>query len=257
MKIKWPILGLALFYATTVSAQQPPVTIKVTGATFLEAPPSRDKNLVPFGSFNEMEKVEVHAVLSFKDRIIADAPFFPSGDSSVKATATLLDKTSADLGSAKSSSFRKTSEDRKYSLISFSVSRLPDKPASSVMFAGTVKVSVAKRMRQKVANFEPKVGAKIELGLGETTITAVEANSFTLSGGDQLGQVAELKFIKLDGTKVKGERGSYGRRGGERVLVTMDWSFGSPISAGKLEATLFEGLETIEVPVKLSVAKPY
>jgi hypothetical protein len=257
MKIKWPFLGFALFYAIAVSAQQPSVTIKVTGATFLEAPPSRDKNLVPFGSFNEQEKVEVHAVLSFKDRIIADAPFFSGSDSSVKATATLLDKTSADLGSAKTSSFRKTSEDRKYSLISFSVSRLPDKPVSSVTFVGAVKVSVAKRMAQKVANFEPKVGAKVELGLGETTITAVEANSFTLSGGDQLGQVAELKLIKPDGTKVKGERGSYGRRGGERVLVTMDWNFGSPISAGKLEATLFEGLETIEVPVKLGVAKPY
>jgi hypothetical protein len=36
-----------------------------------------------------------------------------------------------------------------------------------------------------------------------------------------------------------------------------EWAFATPISAGTMNADVYDGLETIQLPVKLVVGKPY
>jgi hypothetical protein len=239
------------------AAAQPLWSIKQIGATYVEAPPGRDKSLAPQVAFGSLEKVEVHAVVAFKDRIVTDTPFMGSV-STVKATANLAAKTTFELGSAEVGNFRKVSDDRKKTLFSIGVSRLPDHPVTSVTFSGLLRITVAKGLKQKSGNLEPKVGSRVELGLGNVTVESIDANSITFKGGEPLNQIAELRFIKADGSKAKGERRSYSSQGGSAgTVVSAQWSFDIPIGAGKIEASIYDGLETLEVPVKLTVAKPY
>jgi hypothetical protein len=257
MSLKHILTATIFSLAFPVAAQQPSVTVKPFGAMFLEAPPGRDKNLVPMGGFGAQEKVEIHAIATFTNKVIVNSPLF-RGDSKVKATAVLVDKTTMDLGSADISSFRKTSDDGKRTLLSISIARLPDKPISAVNFNGAVNIQVASGTSRKTINFEPKVGNRIDAGLGAITVSVVEANSFTLSGSDQLDRIAGVKILKADGTTMVGERGGHSRIGdSDKTIVQTQWSFKSSISAGKLEVSIYDGLETIDVPIKLSVNKSY
>lgn len=243
--------------AFPAAGQQAGITVKQIGASYLEAPPGREKNLTPNGSFGTQEKVETHAVLIMKDRLIADSPFWRN-ESKVNAMAILKDKTLLEMGTAEVSSFRKVSEDRRKMLISMSINRLPDQAISGVKFSGTVKVHVAKSELHKVAKFDAKVGSRIELDLGVLTLEKIEANSMTLNGSDQLDQIAAIKITKSDGTVLIGERGGYSRLGDTGgVKVQVQYTFNAPVAPGKIDFTLYDGLTVIDVPVNLIVAKPY
>lgn len=62
----------------------------------------------------------------------------------------------------------------------------------------------------------------------------IEANSITVSGGDQLNQVAAIKIIKTDGTILVGERGAYARRGDtDGAQVDVQYSFNGPRYRGQ------------------------
>ena len=41
---------------------QSTMDVKLLGVTFIEAPPGKDKNLVPFATSGDLEKVEVNAM---------------------------------------------------------------------------------------------------------------------------------------------------------------------------------------------------
>jgi len=223
----------------------------------MEAPPGRDKNLVPMGNFGKQEKVEVYAVATFTNKLIIANPLIRL-DSKVKAAAVLADKTSMELGSAEVSPFPKVTDDGRRTLLSISVSRLPDKPVATITFSGFVRLQVANGISRKTSSFEPKVGSRIDIGLGRIAVAMVEANSVTFTGGDQLDRIAGLKISKPDGTTITGERGGYSRMGGtDGTVVQAQWSFSAPISAGKIEASVYDGLETVDVPIKLTIAKPY
>lgn len=257
MTFKRLAVVLALSGALPVCAQPMSVSVKQIGATFLEAPPNREKALIPMGAFSAQERVETHAVLTFKNRIVADLPLW-GNDSKVAVAAILGDRTVVELGSAEVGSFRKISEDRRRTLVTLGVGRLPDKPVSGVRFSGMVKVNVAKGEVHKVSKFDPKVGATLDAGLGTVTVKAIDATSITFAGGDQLGRVAAMKLIKADGSAVAGQRGAYGRQGGgDGIKVESQWTFSGPIGAGKIDVTVYDGLELIDVPVDLIVAKPY
>ncbi|WP_162061449.1 hypothetical protein [Undibacterium sp. KW1] len=242
---------------TSAYAEQAAVSVKQIGASFLEAPPGREKNLVPMGSMNAQEKVETHLIATFKNRLITDMPFF-SNDSKVSAIAILSDKSTVELGPAEVSSFRKVSEDRKKTLISVSVSRLPDKPVAGIRFSGSVKVQVAISEVRKTAKFEAKVGSRPELGIGQISVAVLDANSFTLSGGEALERISAIKITKADGSTLTGQRGALSRQGEtDGVRVQTQWTFPGPVSSGKLDITMYDALETVDVPVSVVVAKPY
>lgn len=248
---------LPLLHATAVHAQAPAYKVKQIGATFLEAPPGRDKNLVPFGSFGSQEKVETHAVVEFSNRIVADVPTFQS-DAKVVASAIGSDKSVANLGTAEGSSFRKISEDRKKTLISMSVARLPDQKIAGVRFSGTVKFHVAKSESRASVKFEPKLGAKVVVGADSMTVSKIDGSVLTFAGGDWLKRIAAVKLVKADGGVLTATRTATGTVGGtDGIRVDMQWQFSGPLVAGKLELTLLDGLEAIDVPIDLIVAKPY
>ena len=250
-RFKLGTFGIFVFLLNNAFAQ--PV-LKPIGASFVEAPPGRDKNLVPFGFFgNSQEKVEVHAVLSINGRLLIDL-VGSSREQDVKSSAQFGDKSNVDIGSAEIASFPKLSADKKQMLITISVNRLPDKAISAVSFAGKIKVRSAAKLVNKTVNFEPKPGTKIDFGIGDVTIGKIEGSTISLKGGDGLENIAALKFISSDGRIVSAERAGYSRLGSNSEY---EWRFTSPLTVGKLEAALYDGLDTVEVPIKLRVAKPY
>lgn len=258
MKFAAPAILLTLLSSQAIAAGVPAVTVKQIGAAFQEAPPGREKNLTPIGSFGNQESVETHAVIMFKDRVIADIPAFNNDDSKITATAILPNKTQVSMGPAKSSSFRKISEDGKKTLVSLSITRIPDGGLTGVSFNGVIKLPVATSIGRTSVAFQPKVGTKLDFGLGNATVSNVDVTSVTVSGDERLMGIASMKLVKADGTVLTGERGGYSREGRtEGVAVSAQWRFSGPIAAGKLEVSTYRDLTTVEVPINLIVAKPY
>ena len=227
-------------------------TVKVIGATFVEAPPGRDKNLVPFAAGFGQEKVEVYAIISSKDRLFVDLQGM-SREQSVTATGMLANKTMSQLGSAEIGGFAKVSADKRHMAITLSVTRLPDSVPLVVIFAGTVNVRVARGQSQKTVNFVPKVGTAVDFGIGDVKISSVDATSVTLAGGSGIERIAAMKFVSADGRATPAERSSYGRSN-DRYEITYKLP---SAAAGKLEATLHDGLETISVPIQITATRPY
>ena len=152
----------------------------------------------------------------------------------------------------------KVSADGKKTLVSLSISRLPDGGVSGLVFDGVVKLPVALGIKSASASFQPKVGQRLDVGLGDITVANTETDSLTLSGDTRLGTVASLKIVKPDGSFAVGERAAYSRQGGtDRTVVTSQWRFNAPISAGKIEFSIYQELTTMDVPVRLVVTKPY
>lgn len=250
-------LLLTLLLSEAALADTPSFSVKQFGAQFVEAPPGRDSNLVPMGSFGSQEKVETHAVVAFDNRLIVDMPTF-GDESKVTAVAILSNKAQAPIGTANVSNFRKLSADGKKTTYSFSVTRLPDSGIAGVVFSGQLKVLVASAIRKSNASFQPKVGQKLDLGLGNVVVSNVEPSSLTLSGDDRVNAIAGIRIIKPDGSAVAGERGAYSRRGGtEGTVIASQWQFGAPISAGKIEVSVYQDLTSVQVPINLVVTKPY
>lgn len=250
-------LLLTLLMSETALADAPSFSVKQFGALFVEAPPGRESNLVPMGTFGSQEKVETHAVVAFDNRLIVDMPTF-GDDAKITAVGILSNKTQAPLGAASVSNFRKLSADGKKTTYSFSVARLPDSGVAGVVFSGQLKVLVASAVKKSSASFQPKVGQKLDLGLGNVVISNVESSSLTLSGDDRVSAIAAIRIIKPDGSAVTGERGAYSRRGGtDGTVVTSQWQFGVPVSAGKIEASVYQDLTSVQVPINLVVTKPY
>ncbi len=250
-------LAAALLLSGAAVADTPSFSVKQFGAQFIEAPPGRDNNLLPMGSLGAQEKVETHAVVAFDNRLIVDLPSF-GDDAKVTATAILANKTQAPLGAASVAGFRKLSADGRKTTYSFSVTRLPDGGVAGVVFSGQVRVMVASAVKKTSVPFQPKVGQKLELGLSNVVVANVDAGSVTLSGDDRVSAIAAVRLVKPDGSAVAGERGAYSRRGGtDGSTVAVQWQFAAPVSAGKLEVSVYQDLGAVQVPVNLVVTKPY
>jgi hypothetical protein len=243
------------FLAPVLHAQVPGIEVKITGASFFEAPPNRDKNLAVFSTGASQEKVEVHALLSSSGKLFAEfggSSLFDKAD--VKVTAVLSNKSTVALGSADVGSFPKLSSDGKIRAISVSVSRLPDQPVQGLIFEGTVPIAVARGLVKASALFEPKAPYSLKLGALTASIAKVDGQTISLKGNETLAQMHSLYLQTADGRKVTAERRSWGRINNE---VSQEWTFASPLSAGTLHAENYEGLENIKLPLRLVVGKPY
>ncbi len=243
-------ISIALSIAAAQTAAQ---TFKIIGAAFIEAPPGRDKNLVPFSAGQSQEKAEVHAILSVNNGLLIDIARF-SRDQSVMATGMYANKSTFTLGTVDISSFPRVSADGKSMLVSMSVSRLSDKPVVAINFAGTVKVRSARGTSNKSAKFIAKSGSLIELGLGDTKVAKIDGGTVTFEGSSALERVSAMKFVGADGKMNAGENVGSGRIN-DRYEVS--YRFTTPLTDGRIEATLFEGMETNDVPVRLTITRPY
>ena len=235
--------------ATPLFAQ----TLKIIGATFIDAPPGRDKKLVPFAAGPSQEKAEVHAVLSVSKGLLVDMAGL-SRDQAVSATGMHDNKSTITLGSVDVSSFPRVSADGKSMLISLSVSRLSDKPVAAINFAGTLKVRMASSTSTKSGKFTAKSGTLLDLGLGEIKVAKLDGNTVVIEGGSALERISALKFISADGKANAGENVGSGRMN-ERFELT--YRFPVSLTDGRIEAAMYEGLETTDIPVRLTITRPY
>lgn len=268
-RLPW-LLGLTLSCLASQStlADTPSYTLTQTGALFMEAPPGRDKNLSPFmGASGSGEKVETHLVISFKNRLIVDAPTFGREAGVINAIGLYNSKDAkaqANLGTAELSGFRRVSEDKRKALVSMAINRLPDKPVAGVSFEGSVKVVVAQSIRKVVVPFQVKEGFRIAgvPGLnGDLEVSKVEGTSFVLRGAYPVTALASVTLMPTASTgKLSSERTSYSSQSSDKgTVTTSQWQFPASVQdkAGKLELGLMDGVETVEVPVSVVVAKPY
>jgi hypothetical protein len=245
------LLAVNFLSASVVYAQSS--TVKVIGATFLEAPPGRDKNLTPFSAGSSQEKVEVNAVVSVKDRMMIDIRGMGS-DQSVTATGMLANKTIVPLGSADVGSFPKLSADKKFMSLTLSVARLPDTSPVAVSFVGNVNARVARGLVAKQSAFSIKPESPVDFGIGEVKVEKVEGSVISLRGGPGMERISAIKYISKDGKAHEGERTSWSRMGDRH---SVSYKFGVPVTESKLEAALFDGLESVAIPVNITITRPY
>lgn len=249
---------LTAFASTTaLAAGAPAYTTQQIGATFLEAPPHRDKNLAPMGSFGT-EKVETSVVVTFKDRLIVDRSTFGK-EMNLQARGVLPTKQFVDIGPAESSNFGRFSNDRHQMTLTVSTSRLPDQPVIGVSFSGSTRLMLAKSSKVTTVPFQPRQGAVVTVGNERWTASLVEPSTLKLAGGMALGYVADLKLVTDSGQKIRGEKTMSARSTTEKgVAVNQEWQFPQPIAkTQKLEVSIYQDVEEFELPISLMVMKPY
>lgn len=236
-------------------AQATDVGIKVIGVTFVEAPPNRDKNLAVFGAGPSQEKVEVFATAHSARRRFVEMPISSASDrSDVQVTAILANKARQPLGSALVGSFPKLSADAKSRTLNIVVGRLPDQPVAGLLFEGTWTAQVAAGMVAASARFEAKPGMALKFADVAASVARVEGTTLTLVGTASLARIHSLTLKSADGRSQAGERRGWSSVGNE---ATQDWVFTAPLAEGVLHADIYQGLETIKVPIQIVIGKPY
>lgn len=248
------MVGAALATGSTLLHAQTTLDVKVLGVTFIEAPPGRDKNLVPFAATGDMEKVEVNAIATARSGMFTQwtNSFFDKGDVSV--TAVFADKTTQSLGQADMGGFPKFSADTRSRSFSLAVNRLPEKAVSGLIFEGTVPLSVAKRTKQVVQAIDPNRPGAIKLGEVDIRQFKLDGKSLQIAGNDSLLRIKTLSFKPSSGPLVRAERGGWSRMNNE---YQQTWNFDTNLTRGELQAELYEGMETVRQPVRFVVGRPW
>jgi hypothetical protein len=228
--------------------------LKITGVTFIEAPPGRDKNLTAFGASPSQEKVEVNAVAVSRSLqfVQETGGFMDKGE--VKVTAIFPDKSSQAFGSAEVSGFPKFSADGRTRSFNLAINRLPDRPVSGLVFEGTVPLTVATGSSKAAQALDPQRPGAFKLGGVEIRQFKVEGNSLNIEGNDSLQRIKTLSFKLPSGQVVHGERGGWQRMNAD---YRQTWEFDAPLPKGELQAELYEGLRTVRQPVRLVVGRPW
>lgn len=255
----WGLALTTLAVTSAVSAQtQPPATrdikVSIMGVTFLQAPPGRDKNLAAFGTFDSQEKVEINAHLTNKSRIFVEgaASLFQEGD--LRVTAFFPDKSSQSFGSAKASGFPKFSTNGKNRTINISIARLPDRPVSGFLFEGTIPLTLAKSTKKFEVAFDPNKPGAFKLGGALVSAFRLEGQKLELKGDSTLFQIKQIALKMPNGVVVNGERAGSSRMNND---YSQTWDFNTPVTKGHLQAEIYENVETISYPIKLTIGRPW
>lgn len=248
------LLGAAIAVSSQPSHAREGIELKVMGVTFMEAPPGRDKSLLPFGSSGTGEKVEITAVATARAGQFADGTtsHFDKGD--IRVTAVFPDKSTQALGQADVSGFPKFSADGRARSFNLVINRLPDKPVTGLIFEGTVPLSVARGTRKATQAFDPARSAGFKLGNVEIKQFKVDGNSVQLQGDSTLMGVKALALKLPSGQLVNASRDGWGRMGAE---FSQTWKFDAGLARGELQAELYEGLETVRQPVRFVIGRPW
>jgi len=248
------MIGAALVACSFQVYAQAPIDVKILGVTFIEAPPGRDKNLVPFAATGDMEKVEVNAIATTRSGLFTQwtNSFFDKGD--VRVTAVFPDKTTQSLGQADIASFPKFSTDARSRSFALTLNRLPDKAVTGLIFEGTVPLSVAKRTTKAAQAFDPERPGPIKLGGVDIKQFKVEGKSVQFQGNDTLLRIKTLSFKLSSGQVVQAERGAWARMNNEHQQT---WNIDTAFTRGELQAELYEDMETVRQPVRFVIGRPW
>jgi hypothetical protein len=256
---------IAVCGSATAIADPARVSVNLTGAAFFDAPPGNETVLVPpearipTGNFVRREKVEAFAVAIFHNRLVTASSrwmYVPK----IKATAVLTNNNAVDLGFADAVDFGAVSKDRRKMLISMRVDRLPDIPVKRVEFSGALKINVAKGIVHKTTRFDPGLeNLHVNIGAGTVTLKTASTKSILVSGQNEVHQIAGIKIkIAGNGASIEGSQGPHIKRPGPAGYVfDGEWLFNEPVAAGEIDISVYDGFETMDLPVRLSVNKPY
>ncbi len=248
------IVGAALAACSSLVHAQEAIDVKLLGVTFVEAPPGRDKNLVPFAASGDMEKVEVNAIATARSGLFTQwtHSFLDKGD--VRVTAVFPDKTTQSLGQAETGGFPKFSADARSRSFSLSLNRLPDKAVTGLIFEGTVPLSVAKRTKKVAQAFDPDRPGPVKLGEVEIQQFKMDGKSVQFQGNDTLLRIKTLSFKLSSGQVMRAERGGWSRMNN---VHQQTWNFDTALTRGELQAELYDGVETVRQPVRFVIGRPW
>jgi hypothetical protein len=254
MNFNRTLVACVLFtLASAIHAQTPSIDVKIIGASFFEAPPLRDKNLAIFATGSSQEKVEVHVVLTSPAKLFTQAgSSFDKSD--VKVNAVLANKSIVSVGTAEIAGFPKFSVDGKTRTMTLSINRLPDQAVQGLIFEGNVPLSIAKSLVKTNAKFVPTVGTAVKFNDVSAVVSKIDGQTVTFTGAQSLKRLNAVSLKLNDGRTITAERRGSGNMNIEHY---QEWAFATPISAGTMNAEVYDGLETIQQPVKLVVGKPY
>ena len=257
-QIRLTTLAALALLCIKVGAAPADYTITQVAANFIEAPPSREKVLTLPMAFSSGELVETHVVVSFKNRLIVNSGYVRSSGK-VSAVGILRDKSRMQLGSADLVNPNRISDDRRRGLFSMQINRLADKPLLGVTFEGRVPVTVAQSTRKVTLPFQAKVGFKLNSPVGEMAVSSVEPSVMVLDGNYSLPGLQGITLIMPNGTRSVGELGGYSSATTPKGSDTnSQWKFGQPVQqASKVELSIYEGVETVELPLSLVVMRPF
>ena len=250
---KLAVVLLAIGAYAGTSAQTPDVAIKVIGASYFEAPPNRDKNLAVFGAGTSQEKVEVQAVALSANKRFIEKPS-PFQTSEITVTAILPNKSMLPLGTAELGSFHKTSADAKMRSVVLSVNRLPDQPILGLVFEGPLAVQISNGFTKASSKFEPRVGAAFSLNDVKISLAKIEGQVFSFKGDSSLARIRSIALKQSDGRIVAAERAGWSSMNSEEIH---EWKFASVVTAGVLSAEMHQPIETIKIPLRVVVGKPF
>lgn len=82
----------------------------------------------------------------------------------------------------------------------------------------------------------------------------IKGQTIMLPGTQSLSRVAGLTLKLSDGRSIVAERNSWGTVNSETY---QDWAFSGPVTTGTLVAEMYDGLETVQQPIRLVIGKPY
>ena len=248
-----PLMAAFAAFSPVLHARED-VDLKVTGVTFIEAPPGRDKNLTAFGASPSQEKVEINAVATSRTLQFVEASggFPDKGD--VNVTAVFPDKSSQAFGNAEMSGFAKFSADGRTRSFNLVINRLPDKPVSGLIFEGTLPLSVANGTSKAAQALDPQRPGPLKLGSVDILQFKIDGTSVHFQGNDTLLRIKTLSLKLPSGQMIKAERGGWQRTNAD---YSQTWKFDAPPAKGELQAELYDGMKTVRQPVRFVVGRPW
>lgn len=258
MKKYYHLSAFLISFCLNAHAEDAKYKITQIGGTYIESPPIKDENIVAPGTFGNGEKVEAHAIIGFKNRLIVSDTLIDQ-ESKIIATSLKPNKERNNIGPANFSRIFSTSEDKKNGVFLINISRLPEGKLTGVVFSGSIPVLTAKSLKKFTYSKEIKVGKTINLGSLAIQIFKIEDNKITFKSNTSIIGISSATIINKNGLKIKTESSSVMKESSSKGFTTIsEWQFPQPINnMEKLELEVFQDIQAIDVPLSLMVMRPF
>lgn len=258
------LLLLALPARAQETKAPSPVKVEAVGLHVNKAPHQGDPELAP--NMEPAPGTEIAVLLALAEGGIIKLDERKSKVSKIaddKGTNLLAAKPPKEsFFSGPLSSFPKFTKDRKACIVEFQAHACPAAGSKEVQVEATIVLSVGQGQEVvKQEKVEAKKGAGFKAGAASFKITEAGKNDFgddpmklSLESKDGL-KVAKMRFLDAAGKEIESRLGSHGSMSfGADATYSWDYTLKQMVPGMTVEVTLWKKVESIEVPVKLTVS---